>query len=466
MLRRSQIVLMAQRWARPARRGLLLLSMALLIPACTPPASSSAVPQSERVTRTLTILSPHNALIRYAFARAFTNAIFRQRGDRVTIQWVARGTPECLAYTSEAAGQGGAQYGARPDVMFGGGLDDHQWLAKNDLSRPLELTPELTRIPAEVGGIATRDAGGRWFATGLSTFGLFVNMRDAAARGIEAPKTWEDLADPRFEGWLGVADPGASGSHRQCMVMILQKYGWEKGWGIILRALANSRALVESSSSALQQTRNGVFLAAFAVNFDGLRYQAESNDASLYVNPAGATAITPDIISVLRTAGDIPLATEFVQFCLSDEGQKLWGGASESPRSAPLFHYPINPATYETLADKLAVKENPYKVDFGLRFDFAKGERQADIIPALVQAACGANHVKLQNTWRAIIAAGLPAPALAELTKPLIDEAQALELGEKYASESADGRAAMVQSWAAEMAAKYDKALSLTRKQQ
>lgn len=442
--------------------GLTSLAMFVLcVSGCYEPPAPAAPAPPERPPRSLTILSPHNAQIRETFARGFANAMFRQRGDRVTIQWVARGTPECLAYAADAAAAQSSEYGPRPDVLFGGGIDDHEWLTERDLSRPISIEKELARIPAEVGGIPTRDTAGRWFATGLSTFGLFVNERDAQRRGIAAPKTWEDLADARFEGWLGIADPSASGSHRQCMVMIVQAHGWEQGWGIILRALANSRALVESSSAALQQTRNGVFLASFAVNFDGLRVEIESGGSAAYLNPVGATAITPDVISVLRTATDFALAEEFVRYSLGDEGQKLWGARPDGHGGAPLFHYPIDPAIYETLSDRLAVKENPYKTDFGLRFDLKKGERQADVLPALVQAACGANHVELQKAWRAVLAAGMPAAALRELTTPLVSEAQALEWGERYEHESSEGRAALIQEWSAQMAAKYAKVLSL-----
>jgi len=345
--------------------------------------------------------------------------------------------------------------------MFGGGVDDHRKLASESLSRAVVLGDELAGFPEEVAGLPTRDSEGHWFATGLSSFGIVYNDKLCRAHGIEPPKTWKDLADPRFRSWVGIADPAASGSHRQCLVLILQHQGWDDGWGTILRILANSRALVRRSSEVLSEVGSGIFLAGFAVNFDGLTLAAESDGAIRYINPIGATSATPSVTSVLQSVTELKLAEDFLRYCLSESGQVVWSvkSSARSSNGPTLYHYPLSPQVYADYAEDLSVAENPLETDFGLHIDLDQAKQQSAILVPLVQAACGENHVLLQRTWKAVIEAGLPAEALGALIAPPFDEATAYQLGEKYqAADSLQARA-MKKEWSAMFRARYESVL-------
>lgn len=453
------------RWAV----GVVILALAGLTVGCEPQAPAR-VSQPVSRTKTLTIVSPHSAEIRQAFELGFTNYHYLKTGKNgrdgeiVRIHWIARGTPECRAYVEQVAASLGAERRLNADIMFGGGVRDHALLADENLSVAVKLDDLTKDIPAEVAGVPTRDAEGRWYATGLSSFGILYNKGALAQRDIAPPATWDDLADPRFFSWLAIADPAASGSHRECMVLMLQKYGFEDGWSRIIRMLGNSRALVERSSSALQQTRNGVFLASFAVNFDGLHYQHISHDGCEYVDPADATVATPDVISVLSTTTDRKLAEAFVRYCLSDEGQLLWCSPTNIGGSEfRLYHYPINPAVYTKHADKLEVDRNPFETQYGIQYDVEKAAGYASVVTPMVQAACGENHVLLQRAWRALIDAGMPADALKELTAPPVDDATALKLSGEFES-AADGGDAVRAEWSKAFAEKYRKVLAMLGK--
>jgi ABC-type Fe3+ transport system substrate-binding protein len=416
--------------------------------------------------KSLTIITPHNERIRNAFAVAFSNWHAAERGPYVHIDWIVRGTAECTKYIDGALTLP-RDIGPRqvPELMFGGGIRDHVWLAEHGYTRAVNLDDVLAEIPAEVGGLPTRDRDGQWFATGLSSFGIVYNEQICGQRGITPPGTWTDLADPRFHGWVALADPAASGSNRQCLMLIVQRQGWQEGWSTIVRILANARALVGRSTDALRQVKTGISLAAFAVNFDGLTLAEESEGAVEYVNPPGATAITPDVMSVLRSASDIELARDFVHFCLSEEGQALWGVAAEhrSTYGETLYHYPLDPRVYETYAGKLAVSENPLQTDFGLQVDLERARRQVAILTPLVRAACGENHVPLQQAWAAVAEAGMPAAALAELTSLPFDEDTAYELGQKYEQAAPEQARQMLAEWSQMFRAKYERVRELVK---
>jgi len=448
------------------RRALLhLISAAslvgLLLAGCSDPAEKGARHEPAQRHR-LTVITPHNKDIRDAFGVAFGDWYDRKHKQLVSIDWVALGTPRCVSYVDQVfEAPPEARPVAIPDLMFGGGIADHAALA--DRGYLLPLSDVSAPVPAEVGGLPTRDEQGRWFATSLSTFGIVYHQRDCDLRGIAPPATWTDLADPRFFGWVGLADPRASGSNRQCLNLILQQAGWQDGWGLVLRILANARALMDSSGDVLTGVRQGVFLPAFAVNFDGQALGETSDGVVRYVNPAGATVITPDVVSVLRCARDADLAAEFVRFCLSREGQVLWSvpQADRATYGNTLYHYPIVPEIYQEYADRLSVPENPYEADFGLRLDLAESRWRLALLDPLVAAATGENHVQLQRAWRAAIEAGLPPAAVAELTSPPFDETRARELAAQLETADPAAAARLQTEWAAAFAAKYQRVLDM-----
>lgn len=409
------------------RRFILLTACLATIVGCEPPEENPIV-KASKPPLTLTIISPHGERIRQTFAEAFSNW-YKEKYDRlVRIEWIVRGTPQCVEYIDDLfAGRGFNRGFKTPDLMFGGGTTYHASLAEHGRCFELELGEALTGMPADVHGLPTRDAKNRWVATGLSSFGILYNAADAAARKIEAPKTWSDLADPQYSGWLAIADPATSGSYRQCMMLILQQQGWNDGWGTLVRILANARALESGSVRAHNQIESGAMLAGFAVNFDGLRRAQENPKTLLYINPTGATAVTPDIVSVLKTAADSRLAQQFVRFCLSDIGQATWSAMAKGSESGEhtLYHYPIKPGIYETHKGKMAVEDNPFETDFGIQIDPELAVKQSAALVPLIHAVCGENHILLQQAWAAIQSAGMNAEALAELCSPIVDEQEA-----------------------------------------
>lgn len=449
------------RWRCAAGVSLALAASSALTGGCDNP-ESSASPAAPAVS-TLTIVTPHNEAIRSAFSDGFARWYAQQRGRRVALDWVVRGTPQCVEYVDRAFQSAPEEFRADiPDLMFGGGIGDHRLLADRGYSRKVDLGKALEGIPAEVAGLPTRDPQGRWYGTGLSSFGILYNARACRERGIQPPATWSDLADPRFAGWIGVADPAASGSHRECMLIMLQHLGWERGWPTLMQILANASALNRRSADAISGVQAGVFLAAFAVNFDGMRAAAESGGDLVYVNPAGATAVSPDVVSLLNSPRPDEAARDFVRFLLSEEGQLLWAGKAADGRGggAVLYHYPIVTQIYEQHAAGLCVTENPLAADFGVTFDLNRAERLGPALQLLVKAAAGPNHIRLQRAWARVRAAGAPPDAVAALFAPPLVENAAAELAERLNGADAATGQAMFDEWSARFQQRYDAVLS------
>lgn len=436
--------------------GAIMFSVA----GCEKSASEQKTVQ-KKPSNKLVILTPHGLSIRNAFAAAFSRWKLQQQSGPVQIEWVHRGTPKCVEYIKALySGTDDGVSRKRPDLFFGGGIADHDELKSHGYTAPLQLGPALANIPEMIAGQPTRDAAGNWFASSMSSFGIFYNEAVCSERGIDPPQTWADLADPRFLSWVGVADPGASGSARQCMLIILQKHGWKEGWSLLYRIIANSRALAESSTNVLDQVEEGIYAATFAVNFDGMS-RADASDGSVkYINPPGATAVTPDVVSVLKTSDNPALAEEFVRFVLSEEGQILWGVRAQQREMVgkTLYHYPIMPLVYEKHADGLAVSDNPLEGSLGVEFDTELAQQRGPILVPLVQAS-GDMLAQLQRAWEALIAAGIPQEHLEDLTTHPFGEKMAYKLGAQYQEAHAGLAEQMRNTWRAQIEAKVNRVM-------
>lgn len=415
-------------------------------------AANSRVQSPPPAPTWITVVTPHNERIQSAFQAGFSDWYNEQHGESVYFNWIKRGTPECLSYVALAA-QDGGQNTQLPDLMFGGGIADHMWLQQNNYSRPAQLKSTLEKLPVTLDDMPLYDKAGHWFATSLSSFGMLCNAHALAAREIAAPATWTDLADPRFAGWIGMASPSVSGSTRECLLVILQDQGWEQGWQTITQILANAPALVDGSGVALHQVETGVSLVTFAVNFDGLALAAASDGHLNYVQPSPATLVSPNAVSLLKSAepSRAAIAEEFVRFVLSESGQKLWGLRADAVGNAEtLYHYPILPSVYENHKDDLALTDNPLQNKVGTSYDPDQRADYSRIMLPLV-SAIAKHHIPLQRAMRVARETG----RVDELARPLLDEHAALEAGARFEAADEAARSDMIAGWAAQFAARF-----------
>ncbi len=87
----------------------------------------------------------------------------------------------------------------------------------------------------DLGGGPLYDPEQHWLAAAVSSFGIVYNTDALETIGVETPRTWDDLTDPAYRGWLAMADPRASGSVATAFQKLLDGYGWERGWNTLRR---------------------------------------------------------------------------------------------------------------------------------------------------------------------------------------------------------------------------------------
>lgn len=395
---------------------------------------------------------------------ALTNHRFQAKGadpELLALRMTLRETDDPTAFSTGL------------DLFFGGGEYDHSRAYAKGLTVnawPEGVPESVVSLESGQEVIPERLSGETWRAEGfmgtaLSTFGIVYNHDRLADLGVkEPPLRWVDLTNPVYHRQLGVADPTKSGSVAKAFEMIIHQqvnraveaagFSWETeygpdsdnpvyraaieaGWldGINLVRLigANARYFTDSAGKVPIDVSTGNAAVGLAIDFYG-RYQAETSRDPLtgtermrYVTPVGGSSVSCDPISLVRGAPNRELAVRFIEFTVSEEGQRLWNyrpGTEGGPEKFALRRLPIRrdfypsedpslqgryeehaPHTSDDLSDETV---NPYHL--ASQFTYVSGwtGRHFGIHRNLIRAMCLDAGDELSAAWAAIARAGGP----------------------------------------------------------
>lgn len=377
------------------------------------------------------IVSPHWEGIQYEFGRAFADHYQEKTGKTIEVRW------RDLGGTSQIEKAIDASYQANPescqiDVFFGGGIDPYESQKGKGQLHPFKLPePVLSQIPREIGGFPIVDPDYAFYGAALSSFGILENRKVTEILNLPAVHTWTDLAQGELFTWVSSADPRKSGSVHMIYEIILQGYGWEKGWEIIFQSSGNARSFLQSSSAPTKEVSAGDAAYAVAIDINGMTQQAFLGKENVRFSiPNDVSVINPDGIAILKGAPNLEAAKEFVAFVMSEKGQKLWMVALGEPGGAKRFgitRMGILPKLYEGDLSNLLVPLNPFKAEFPFQYDSTKGSRRWGIINDLIGQTIIDVHPHLTAAWQAILQT--PEPLRSELkakfSQPFISEAEA-----------------------------------------
>ncbi len=377
-------------------------------------------------------------------------------------------------------------FSCKVDIFFGGGVYDHDKAGRQGLG----VAPWTNGVPAGLFStdsgaslIPEAKSGETWrgktyFGTALSTFGICYNFDRLEDLGLdEPPDSWQDLGDTAYRGQLGMADPTKSGStakafemiiHEQCHKAVREagytgnevaafeqiiseaglpmgempegvpaayqeavEKGWRQGILLIRRIGGNARYFTESAGKVPIDVSMGNAAAGLAIDFYG-RYQAETSRDEhgephmAYLTPVGGSSVSADPISLLRGAPHRELGTRFIEFVLSEAGQRLWNykpGTPGGPHKFALRRLPIRrdfypsekwpeiQAAYERHAqhtvDPLGDPEvNPYLLAEAFTYYSRWTGRHFSVHRDLIRAMCLDAGQELRAAWNAIHHAG------------------------------------------------------------
>ncbi len=308
------------------------------------------------------------------------------------------------------------------------------------------------------------DPEGRWYGAVLASFGIQSNQRVLGRIGQPVPRRWEDLGEPGLRSWVGAGDPRMTGSVHMVYEIILQEKGWDAGMRLLLRLAANARGFVRDSGMLTREVSDGQVAAAGNIDVNGLSAVARDPGGMAFVLPAGATVINPDGIGVLKGAPSPELAREFIEFLLSDDGQRLFllkPGVPGGPAKYALCRLSVVPALYRRYPpDERSVGDaDPFTLGGTFRYHAALGQGRWDALNDLLGAVAVDAHPDLAGAWQAVLSAGLSNRWRQELEdalfRPPCGEGELADYARRVRGESPRYRAETINRWGEDARRRY-----------
>lgn len=437
--------------------------------------------QASRDQQRLIIITPHGEGIRSEFTQAFHIWAARELHQNVDIDWrTPGGTSEITRYLDDrfrasfaiqqpdfdrdarkafnqpklAADATDQQRAARAaflssnigvdvDLLFGGGEFPYRGHAGKGYlvdcgllkSNPEWFSGATPIIPQMLSGETVYDTQGRYFAACFALFGIAWSPERLADLKITTPPSkWEDLGTAPYHHQLTLADPTKSGAVVTAMERILQQRmaetldadgkpdlakGWDNGFGLLKRIVANSRAITDSASKPTRDTVRGDCVASMAIDFQAkseAEWAAQESGGQHrleFTVPTGGTSVSGDPIAMLRGAPHPDLAKAFIRFVLSPEGQRLWNyrvGESGGPVHYALRRMSVRRDLYAP-DDRLHMSDpdtDPFTVAQTFTYHPAWTAAYYPLIGPLVKATALDPRGELTRAWEAILTAGGP----------------------------------------------------------
>jgi len=172
-------------------------------------------------------------------------------------------------------------------------------------------------------------------AQGVSALAIAWNPKS----GTPKPAEWADLAKPEYKGLVNLPDPAQSGASFE-LVAALQA---QAGWDLFKNLKANGAAVAGANAEALNPVLQGAKAAVFgAVDYISLDGQAKGETIEV-IFPKSGTVIAPRPAMILNWSKKQDEAKQFIDYMLSDEGQKTVAAAylmparTDIPANRPLI---------------------------------------------------------------------------------------------------------------------------------
>jgi len=329
---------------------IIIIPMLIKPPAPSPPSGGAQPPPSQqqpspppqRQGVVLTIISRHPTDILYKARQMFLASDVAKRYNITDLRTVVipAGLWEQYIRRGEA------------DVAWGGGPTLFDSLFVRGLLAPLssgEALAAAAQIPDEIMGVPmkrVKDGKVYWVAAAISSFGFTVNHRRLKDYNLSAPRSWMDLASPEMgrplvqfgTPALSIADPTQSTSHTRMYEIILQKYGWEKGWRVLTLMAANAE-VYPGSEAARDAVIRGDVAVGITIDFYGYTAMMLNPDCE-YIIPPNESIVNGDPIALVKGSKNPEAAQAFIAWVLTD-GQKLWLDPS-------INRLPANPRVFDT----------------------------------------------------------------------------------------------------------------------
>jgi iron(III) transport system substrate-binding protein len=340
------------------------------------------------VEKELVIISPNAKGILDSFKAGFEKYCRDVLNTPVTLTYSYYASEDCYKLAKEWAGK------PKADIWWGGGVDLFQTATKENLLLQYKCK-DWAKMPNDWYGIPAKDANGFWTGYAVSGFGLAVHLDYLKKYNLPEPKTWSDLLKPAYRGHIVMCTPARSGSTHMMAEIVLQGMGADPGWAYFRKTAANVALFTSRSGDVINDINKGEHGIGLVVDYYGFESAIAGLPVKL-VYPSDYSLANPDSIAILAGAPHPEAAKLFLDYLISEEGQKLGMGVEQRGVKCPSPRLPVRAdlALPSYLPDITKMKMINYDSKLA-------NDRWADV-NTIFENTIERKHAELKDAWKAI----------------------------------------------------------------
>lgn len=221
------------------------------------------------------------------------------------------------------------------DVWYGGGgiLPFEAAVDKDIIAQYVPESAEDWEVVED--GIKTKHEDD--YYTGVEVFVLGFSYNTELVSEDEAPKSWEDLLDPKWEGKIQFPNPAASGTSTLMVLSYMMEHGEDEGWAYFQKLTDQANSIPDSGSAPTKAVAMGE--AHIGVGFDFMAYEHQNNGETVDFIVPDKTPILVNPMTLVKGGPNPDGGKKFMEFMLSEEAQEILSSWA---------HIPINPEVEST----------------------------------------------------------------------------------------------------------------------
>ncbi|MFC0273979.1 ABC transporter substrate-binding protein [Metabacillus herbersteinensis] len=231
---------------------------------------------------------------------------FQEEYPEVKVETFRSGTEEVISKINAEQLAGDIQ----ADVLLVADAVTFESLKEEDLLLSYK-SPEASEIPTEL-----IDSDGTYYGTKVMATALAVNTENVA----EMPTSWNALISEEAIGKIIMPSPLYSGAAAYNLGVLTRQDDF--GWDFYEKISSNEVTVTKGNGDVLKGVASGEKDFGMVVDFIVARAKAEGSPVELVYPEEGVPVIT-EPIGIMKVTQNEAAAKAFVDFVLSEEGQKL-----------------------------------------------------------------------------------------------------------------------------------------------
>lgn len=206
------------------------------------------------------------------------------------------------------------------DIWYGGTIEPHFQAGQLGLLEAYR-SPNQAEILPEFKSLMESKKGDFTSIVYMLVLGFGVNTEKLQKLGIEAPKKWADLLNPKLKGEVQLPDPRTSGTTYTIIATLIQLWGEEKAFEYLKQLDANisqyvKSSLVTTNLSRGESTATVGFVHSYAT-------EKEKGAPVESVLPEDGVGYALGGVSIIKGARNLDNAKLFMDWVLSKEAQEI-----------------------------------------------------------------------------------------------------------------------------------------------